>query len=227
VTFADAVARLEAAFQRELPGAAAQARLAPIPRRQWPTGFNPARIRNAAGLLLVFPATTATAELAEDAEKKDVDSAYIILTVRAETLRRHSGQVSLPGGVLEPGETFEQAALREAHEEVALPLDSVRVVGALTPLDIPVSGFRLHPIVAVATARPALVPVDGEVARILDVSVDGLLDPATLVRLDRERDGVAFNVPAFAIAGHEIWGATAMVLAEFLTLLGWVPPNPA
>ena len=51
MTFADAVARLEAAFQRELPGAAAQARLAPVPRRQWPTGFNPARIRNAAGLL--------------------------------------------------------------------------------------------------------------------------------------------------------------------------------
>ena len=64
MTFADAVARLEAAFQRELPGGAAQARLAPVPRRQWPSGFNPARIRNAAGLLLVFPATRSTAELA-------------------------------------------------------------------------------------------------------------------------------------------------------------------
>ena len=236
MTFADAVARLEAAFQRELPGGAAQARLAPVPRRQWPSGFNPARIRNAAGLLLVLPATQSTAELAEHAEKNEalrarrsppfnVDSAHIILTVRAETLRRHSGQVSLPGGVLEPGETFEQAALREAHEEVALPLDGVRVVGALTPLDIPVSGFRLHPIVAVAAARPALAAVDGEVARILDVSVDELLDPEALVRLERERDGVALHVPAFAIAGQEIWGATAMVLAEFLTLLGWTPPK--
>jgi 8-oxo-dGTP pyrophosphatase MutT (NUDIX family) len=226
VTFADAVARLEAALQRELPGAAAQARLAPVPRRQWPTGFNPARVRNAAGLLLVFPSTPALGdELARAPAERGVERAHIILTVRAETLRRHSGQVSLPGGVLEPGETFEQAALREAHEEVALPLDGVRVVGALTPLDIPVSGFRLHPIVAVTAARPSLAPVDGEVARILDISVDELLDPATLVWLDRERDGVALKVPAFAIAGHEIWGATAMVLAEFLTLLGWIPPK--
>ena len=55
--------------------------------------------------------------------------------------------------------------------------------------------------------------------------MDELLDPATLIRLDRERDGVALDVPAFAIAGHEIWGATAMVLAEFLTMLGWIPPK--
>ena len=144
-----------------------------------------------------------------------------MLTVRADTLRRHSGQVSLPGGVLEPGETFEQAALREAHEEVALPLDHVRVLGALTPLDIPVSGFRLHPIVAIADARPTLAPIDGEVARILEIAVDALLDPATLISTTRERDGFALTVPAFHIAGHEIWGATAMVLAEFLALLGW------
>jgi 8-oxo-dGTP pyrophosphatase MutT (NUDIX family) len=215
VTFVDAVARLDAALRGELPGAAAHARLAPVPRRQWPTGFNPARIRKAAGLLLVFPHAK-TAAIGE--------AAYIVLTVRSETLRRHSGQVSLPGGVLEPGETFEQAALREAHEEVALPLDGIRIAGALTPLDIPVSGFRLHPIVAVANARPALAPIDGEVSRILEVAVDELLDPAAIVWLERERDGVALRVPAFAIAGYEIWGATAMVLAEFLTMLGWIPP---
>ena len=55
--------------------------------------------------------------------------------------------MSLPGGVAEPGETYEQAALREALEEVALAPDAVRVLGLLTPLDIPVSGFRLHPVV--------------------------------------------------------------------------------
>ena len=142
-----------------------------------------------------------------------------MLTVRADTLRRHGGQVSLPGGVLEPGETFEQAALREAHEEVALPLDTVRVLGALTPIDIPVSGFRLHPIVAAQLSRPRLTPSDGEVARILEVGVDALLNPEHFVTTERHRDGVAFTVPAFRVAGVEIWGATAMVLAEFLALL--------
>jgi len=239
VTFADASRRLEAALQRELPGPAAQARMAPVPRRQWPTGLNPGRIRNAAGLLLVFPADIGNAKAAKTAKHDDSlrasralrstseDAAHIVLTVRADTLRRHSGQVSLPGGVLEPGETFEQAALREAHEEVALPLDHVRVLGALTPLDIPVSGFRLHPIVAIADARPTLAPIDGEVARILEIAVDALLDPATLISTTRERDGFALTVPAFHIADHEIWGATAMVLAEFLALLGWSGPQTA
>jgi 8-oxo-dGTP pyrophosphatase MutT (NUDIX family) len=232
VTFADAVARLETALQSPLPGPQAQDRLAPVPRRQWPAGLNPARVRNAAGLLLVFPKRRGekTAENAEIAEK-DVslrpprsprffpdDDAHIILTVRADALR-HGGQVSLPGGVVDPGETFEQAALREAHEEVALALDDVRVLGHLTPLDIPVSGFRLHPIVAVHPARPQLTPSDSEVARILEIGVDQLLDPRHLVTTERHRDGVAFTVPAFRIAGVEIWGATAMVLAEFLALL--------
>ena len=152
---------------------------------------------------------------------------HIVLTVRAHTLGRHGGQVSLPGGVIEPGETFEQAALREAHEEIALPLEGVRVLGALTPLDIPVSGFRLHPIVAEVGARPRLAPSDGEVARILDVPLDELLEPSRFTTVDRVRDERATTIPHFRVGpvgGDEIWGATAMVLAEFLSLLGWVVP---
>jgi 8-oxo-dGTP pyrophosphatase MutT (NUDIX family) len=234
VTFADALARLETGLRAALPGPRAQDRLAPMPRRQWPAGLNPARARNAAGLLLVFPKREEeTAETAKSAEQDfsqrfprsprfhpGRDIAHIILTVRADGLR-HGGQVSLPGGVVDPGETFEQAALREAHEEVALAPGEVRVLGPLTPLDIPVSGFRLHPIVAVHPGRPHLTPSDQEVARILEIEVDELLDPRHFVTTERHRDGVAFTVPAFRIAGVEIWGATAMVLAEFLALLGW------
>jgi 8-oxo-dGTP pyrophosphatase MutT (NUDIX family) len=233
VTFADVVTRLEAGLRGELPGPDAQDRLSPIPRREWPAGFNPARIRNAAGLLLVFPRgpTTINAERAESAAQEllrvprvlrltSSGDAHIVLTERAHTLGRHGGQISLPGGVVDPGESFEQAALREAHEEVALPRESVRVLGALTPLDIPVSGFRLHPIVGVSETRPILTPADGEVAHILEVPVDELLAPDNLVLSGRERDGVTITVPAFRVAGREIWGATAMILAEFLALLG-------
>jgi len=212
VLFRDAVRQLEAAFTRELPGEAAQDALAPIPRREWPAGFNPARIRNAAGLLLLYP----------------IDQhAHIVLTVRADTLGRHGGQISLPGGVVDPGETFEQAALREAHEEIALPLDGVRIVGALTPLDIAVSGFRLHPIVAVRPSRPVLQPADGEVARILEPSLDELLDAGCVRSTKRTLDGRPLTIPAFHVRDHEIWGATAMVLAEFVTLLGWQTPKHA
>lgn len=208
--FRDVVARLEVALRGPLPGPAAQDVLAPIPRRQWPSGLNPGRIRNAAGLLLVYPGV----------EPSPHDPAHIVLTVRADTLR-HGGQVSLPGGVVEAGETFEQAAVREAREEIALDPDLVRVRGPLTPIDIPVSGFRLHPIVATADARPALRPADGEVARILDVDLDELLHPTCVRLTERQRDGRPIQVPAFHAGEAEIWGATAMVLAEFLALLGW------
>src|SRR5438093_12985431 len=118
--FKDVVAQLEGAFTRELPGAAAQAHLAPVPRRQWPEGCSTEQIRHAAGLVLVFPKTvdaeTKNAKAAKTAKKNrplralrslrsTLDQAHIVLTVRADTLGRHGGQVSLPGGVVDPGET--------------------------------------------------------------------------------------------------------------------------
>lgn len=206
LTFDAILERLGAALAKPLPGASAHQILAPKPRRRWPAGFDPALIRQAAGLLLLFP---------------EGNQPHIVLTVRTGSLGRHGGQVSLPGGVIEPGETFEQAALREAHEEISLGPEGVRILGPLTPLDIPVSGFRLHPIVASVGVRPTLTPAHGEVARILDIPVNELAEESRLVSVRRVRDGRPVTVPLFQIGGDEVWGATAMVLAEFLVLLGW------
>jgi 8-oxo-dGTP pyrophosphatase MutT (NUDIX family) len=163
-------------------------------------------MRSAAGLLLVFPVA---------------GRAHIVLTLRSDSLGRHGGQVSLPGGAVEPGETIAQAALREAEEEVALPAADARLLGLLTPLDIPVSGFRLHPVVAAMERRPGLTPAEGEVAAILEVGVEELLQQKRLVTIERERDGRRVVVPALRAGRFEVWGATAMVLAEFLVLLDW------
>ena len=195
---------LTSALAKPLPGGDAQMLMAPQLRRVWPQG---SAVRDAAGLVVLFP----------DAN----DRTHLVLTVRADTLGRHSGQVSLPGGVIEPGESFAHAALREAHEEVALDRRLVRVAGALTPIDIPVSGFRLHPIVGLVDARPLLAPADGEVARILEIALDDLMAPGCVADTTRERDGRKIVAPAFCVAGEEIWGATAMVLAELLSLIGW------
>jgi 8-oxo-dGTP pyrophosphatase MutT (NUDIX family) len=203
--FAEVVAHLRVALLAPLPGARAQDRLSPRPGRVWPATFDPARVRHAACLLLLFP--------------RD-DHAHLVLTLRAETLGRHGGQVSLPGGEIEPGESFEQTALREAQEEIGLAPSVVQTLGALTPLDVPVSGFRLHPIVAATADRPALHASDGEVARILEVPLDRLIDPACVVWRTSKRDDRDVAVPAFVVDGIDIWGATAMVLAEFLALLG-------
>jgi 8-oxo-dGTP pyrophosphatase MutT (NUDIX family) len=208
MNFDAVVARLTTSLQAPLPGAAAQGRLAPQPRREWPKGFNPDNVREAAVLVLIFPLA---------------GRPHIVLTLRSGTLGRHSGQISLPGGVVEAGETFEQSALREAHEEVGLKVADAHVIGLLTPLDVPISGFRLHPVVAVTAARPALRPADGEVERILEIPLDTLCDRRCLVSNERKRDGRRVLIPAFQIGTHEIWGATAMVLAEFLVLLGWEP----
>lgn len=204
MNFEQVVTAVTTALSGTLPGAVAHQRMAPRPPRQWPAGFDRRTIRDAATLLLLFPVET---------------HAHIVLTVRAETLGRHGGQVSLPGGVIDPGETREDAALREAREEIGLLTDDVRVIGTLTPLEIPVSGFRLHPVVAATSARPRFVAAAGEVARILDVDLDHLRDPRSLTSRAVERDGRSLTLPAFLVDGEEVWGATAMVLSEFLALI--------
>ena len=209
IPFFQLVAAVEEALKGPLPGAPAHALLAPRPRREWPAGFDAALARDAAGLLLLFP----------------VDGrAHIVLTVRSNRLGRHGGQISLPGGAVEPGETFEQAALREAREEIGLATDTLRLLGALSPVDIPVSGFTLHPIVASTPERPSLTPADGEVAAILEVAVDALVQGAAVRQRQATGGGPAVTTPMFLAGGAEVWGATAMVLSELLALLGWMGP---
>jgi len=143
----------------------------------------------------------------------------LALTVRASGLTRHAGQISLPGGAADAGETLAQTALREAHEEIGVEPSTVIVLGELTPVHVLVSGFTLHPVVGVTHQRPVFEAAAGEVEAILEVSLDDLRDASRIRRGTRIREGVAVEYPYFDLLGHQVWGATAMVLGEFVCLI--------
>ena len=196
-----------AAVAAPLPGHAAHAEMAPFPSRAaaetLSTELNEGR--PAATLVLLYPGAHAEARF--------------VLTVRHGGLRDHAGQVSLPGGRLEPGETPEDAARREAWEEVGVEPSSLDVLGRLTPIYIPPSRFSVWPIVATVAVRPPFVAQETEVTQILDVPLADLLAPERRQRSERDAPLGRFEVPFFDLAGHEVWGATAMMLAEFAAVV--------
>ena len=147
------------------------------------------------------------------------DSLYMVLTRRTEDLATHRGQISLPGGGLKAGETPEDAALREAREELGIVTDQMTVMGELTPLYIPPSNYLIHPVVAYLSARPTFAPDSGEVAELLEVPLSVLFAADTRAEETWEIRGMPTLVPFYRLAGHKVWGATAMVLAEFTALL--------
>ena len=192
------------ALDRPLPGSDAHLTLAPRPRRGWHPGQIPAGARTAAALILLYPVA---------------GEPHLLLTVRAGQLAQHAGQVSFPGGGLHPTETISEAALRESHEEVGIDPNHIQLIGALSPLYIPVSDFALHPIVGVTHRPPTWQPAAEEVWRVLETPVAELLTagPHRGYRLDEDR---RYQVPYFEIGGERVWGATAMILAELMTVIG-------
>ena len=147
------------------------------------------------------------------------DGVAVPLTVRASGLARHAGQMSLPGGATDAGETLSETALREASEEIGVDPATVRILGELTPVHVVVSGFTLHPMVGVTDRRPSFIAAPGEVDEILEVSLDDLRDASRIGRGTRIREGVAVEYPYFDLLGHQVWGATAMILGEFICLI--------
>jgi 8-oxo-dGTP pyrophosphatase MutT (NUDIX family) len=199
---------IRAGLRRPLPGLDAQLRMAPNPRIGWDPLKFPEGAINGAALLLVYPHD---------------ETLHVALTVRGSGLRNHTGQVSLPGGRVDAGETIEAAAVREAQEEIGVDPNNIELLGRLTPLHIPVSGFLLHPVVGFTSMRPAFQRAEWEVARIIEAPIAALSDPQVLRREIRTRivngRSIEVDVPYYDLDGEKVWGATAMVLAEFCAIL--------
>lgn len=199
---------IQEALSKPLPGIVGQIKMAPQrPEGQVNRWDRPADCREA-GVLLLLYAPTPTSEL------------HVVLMRRPEYPGAHSGQISFPGGRREANETLKDAALREAKEEVGVTPESLKIIGKLSPLYTPPSHFCIYPFVAYSPLYPNFQPDHKEVAEIIEVPLSLFLNPT----IRREEIWYSQNygkrrVPFFDIFGHYVWGATAMILSEFLTLL--------
>ena len=148
------------------------------------------------------------------------DACTVLFTRRSPQLRYHAGQVSFPGGRMEPGDTDILAtALRETREEVGIEASSVEIAGFLPPLAT-VSGYAVTPIVGLVPPGTPIVPDPTEVERVFEVPLAFLLEPANRRRAEREVYGERVAVSEYRYADERIWGATASILALLSLALG-------
>lgn len=193
------LARLAGRLQQPLPGIDAQRAMAPRGRLDADYEPEPVGARQAAVLLLV----TAVGGL--------------VFIRRAEDGRAHSGQIAFPGGAWEVDDVdLAQTALRETQEEIGVDTQAVSMLGGLTPLYVPVSNFTVHPFVGFSADPGPFVCRPGEVDDVLTVPITDLARSAGYMYVIRH--GRRRRVPCYACRTKRIWGATAMITAEFLSV---------
>jgi len=153
-------------------------------------------------------------------QKKDIW--YTALMERPETPYAHSKQISFPGGGLEDSDAdLEAGALRETEEEFGIPKEDITLIGRLSQLYIPVSGYLVHPFVGYLKEAPIYRPDPREVAEVIEVKIEDLIDPTLrkLTEIKTSKGLTLKNIPYFDLKKKVVWGATAMMLNEFSELL--------
>jgi 8-oxo-dGTP pyrophosphatase MutT (NUDIX family) len=194
-------ATLTDALHGDLPGPAVQQLMSTVPRRP----PDDRALRTGGVLLLLYAGA---------------DGVCLPLTRRNTRLAHHAGQISLPGGGWEPEDaSLADTALREAREELGIDPARVHLLGALTPLSIPISANRITPFVGCYAGRPEFLPDPTEVEEVIETPVRLLLQPDSRTEEIRLRDGQPVRTPFYRVGSHQVWGATAMILSEFLALV--------
>lgn len=205
--FEEVIQRLKNSLSRQLPGKEAQMRMSPQPvdmRRFDPK--LPSNYRKGAVLILIYPQ-----------EKQ----AFFPLIKRPEYVGVHSGQIAFPGGKMDEGDENEVfTALREAEEEVAVNASKVEVLGRMSDLFIPASNFLVSPVIGYVDHIPEFVPEEREVQRIISARVSDIVSPEiqkkTILEIGNQ---IKLDTPYFEVEKEMVWGATAMILGEFIELL--------
>jgi 8-oxo-dGTP pyrophosphatase MutT (NUDIX family) len=149
------------------------------------------------------------------------DAPRLVFTRRSDTLSRHAGEISFPGGLVDPGEDLAAAALREAEEELGLLPSDVELLGAMDPVHTRVTGVLIVPFVGLLWRDPMFTPNAAEIAEVLEYSLSELMARSAVTELHFE--GRTIPTHLFDMDGNVIWGATARILRSFLDLVEAMP----
>lgn len=213
--FSKFIVILEQRLQKPLPGRAAQLKMSSIARIQELMRFSPPEdATKSSVLILLYPFAC---------------SIGLVLMLRPEYGGVHSGQISLPGGKFEEAdENLIYTALREAQEEIGIDPMQVQILGQLTEMYIPPSNFMVTPIVGYQTSKPKFTADSKEVAKIIEIRLDELLDEKNK-QMNKIKHSLGFSlkVPSYSINGNIIWGATAMMLSELKEIVSEIYRFPA
>jgi len=207
MNFYEVVHHLQQQLQQPLPGDAIRQTMSPGLR--FPGNWklpDMQKAKQAGVLILLYP---------------HEQTVFTALMQRNHDGHAHSGQISFPGGKKEPTDaTLTHTALRETREEFGIDDTAVQVLGTLTQLYIPASNFWVLPAIGVLPQRPQFNPDHREVAAVIEVPLTYLLNK-TIVKTKTitGSSGLTVEAPYYDVEGHVVWGATAMIMSEFLYLL--------
>ena len=202
------IEKLESLLKGELPGLAAQLKMAPQFRKEELQNYQLEGKGKKSAVLILF--------------NPFADDLSIILTKRSAQLKHHRGQVSFPGGRVDQADKDDIAtALRETHEEIGIKPEDIKVLGRLSRLIIPPTNFDVSPIVGVLTKSPSYVRSVDEVESVEEVPIVQLMDKQNIKQklFTTSSSGNHRKAPYYDLMGMEIWGATAMIISELVEVL--------
>lgn len=189
-------------LQSELPGAKSHYKMLPPGRVLKAAPADKNRKKNSSVLLLLF---------------QENNELFACLIKRPSHMKHHAGQIALPGGRMEEGETAVETALRETFEEIGVPQEEIQIIGQLTKFYVEVSRFEIQPIVGWLNQRPTVTLCCYEVEKMIFFPIRNFKPPHQEIQL--ETVSGKLNVPCIKFEDEIIWGATAMILSEFYDVI--------
>ncbi len=193
---------LKLELRKSLPGEASHNKMIPVTRSPLNADMP---FQNSSVLILLYPHN---------------NEPNTVFMKRTADDTPHSGQISFPGGRFEPGDSsLKDTALREAEEELGISASEIEILGHLTPLQIQVSNMEVKPFIGVLYKKPHFRPNPGEVEYLIEVKVMDLLNPGIIENKVEYIRGNRIEMPYYNVRNTHIWGATAMILSEFLDIL--------